>query len=62
MTVIYSIYFPASSYLVLFYLQLSRGNNHDCLGVMQSLYYKSPSKHVSKSVRHRNLEREKDTD
>ena len=26
-------------------------NNHDCLGVMQSLYYKSSSKHVLKSVR-----------
>ena len=34
-----------------FCLQLRRKNNHDCLGVMQSLYYKGSSKHVMKSVR-----------
>ena len=48
------IYFPASSYLVscfCFCLQLHRENNHDCLEVMQSLYYKGSSKHVLKSVR-----------
>ena len=28
-------------------------NNHDCLGVMQFLYYKSLSKHVLKSDRDR---------
>ena len=50
-------------------------NNHDCLVVVQSLYYKSASKHILKGVRHRNtarkglepqkaqeLKREKETD
>ena len=32
-----------------FCLQLYRKNNHDCLGVMQFLYYKSLSKDVLKS-------------
>ena len=62
MTVIYSIYFPASSYLVFFvFVYAFMENNHDCLGVMQSLQYKSSSKHVLKSVRHMNRER-KDPD
>ena len=34
-----------------FCLQLCRENNHDCLEVMQSLYYKGSSKHVLKSVK-----------
>ena len=49
MTVICSIYFPASSYLVSVYTVVE--NNHDCLGVMQFLYYIGSSKHVLKSVR-----------
>ena len=58
MTVIYSIYFPALSYLVFVFVYNFVGkNNHDCLEVMQSLYYKSSSKHVLKSVRHRKKER-----
>ena len=62
MIVIYSIYFPALSYLVFVSVYNFIGkNNHDCLEVMQSLYYKSSSKHVLKSVRHRNREI-KDTD
>ena len=32
-----------------FCLQLHRKNNHDFLGVMQFLYYKSSSKHILKS-------------
>ena len=48
--------------LFLFCLYLCRENNHDCLGVMQFLYYKSSSKRVLKSVRvwfrHRNRERQ----
>ena len=48
MTVICSIYFPASSYLV-FFVYTFVENNHDCLGVMQFLYYKGLSKHVLKS-------------
>ena len=35
-TVIYSIYFPASSYLVFVYNFIGK-NNDDCLEVMQSL-------------------------
>ena len=48
-TVVYSIYFPALSYLDVFVFVKCSGNNHDCLGVMQSLYYKSSGKHILKS-------------
>ena len=34
-----SIYFPASSYPVFVFVYTVVENNHDCLGVMQSLYY-----------------------
>ena len=41
-TVFHAIYFPASSYPVFVFVQ----NNHGCLGVMQSLQYKTLSKAV----------------
>ena len=41
-TVCHPIYFPASSYPVFVFVQ----NNHGCLGVMQSLQYKTLSKAV----------------
>ena len=41
-TVFLSIYFPALSYPVFVFVQ----NNHGCLGVMQSLQYKTLSKAV----------------
>ena len=53
MTVICSIYFPALSYLDFVFVYIFVENNHDCLGVMQFLYYKSTSKHVLKSDRNR---------
>ena len=49
MIVICSIYFPASSYLVFVFVYTFVENNHDCLGVMQFLYYKDLSKHILKS-------------
>ena len=50
------LYIFSSFVLSCFCFQLRRKNNHDCLEVMQSLYYKSSSKHILKSVRHRNRE------
>ena len=41
---------------VVFVYTFIEENNHDCLGVMQSLYYKSSSKHVLKSERDRKSE------
>ena len=41
-TVFCAIYFPASSYPVFGFVQ----NNHGCLGVMQSLQYKTLSKAI----------------
>ena len=41
-TVFYTIYFPASSYPVFVFVQ----DNHGCLGVMQSLQYKTLCKAV----------------
>ena len=41
-TVFHAIYFPALSYPVFVFVQ----NNHGCLGVMQSLQYKTLSKAV----------------
>ena len=41
-TVFCAIYFPASSYPVFVFVQ----DNHGCLGVMQSLQYKTLSKAV----------------
>ena len=41
-TVFLAIYFPALSYPVFAFVQ----NNHGCLGVMQSLQYKTLSKAV----------------
>ena len=58
MTVICSISFPASSYLVFVFVYTVVENNHDCLGVMQFLYYKGSSKHVSKTVRVQELREE----
>ena len=63
MTVIYPIYFPALSYLVFVFVYNYVGkNNYDCLELMQSLYYKSSSKHILREelrVRHRTRERER---
>ena len=36
-------------HLILFFVYTLVENNHDCLGVMQFLYYKNSSKHVLKS-------------
>ena len=41
-TVFHAIYFPALSYPVFVFVQ----DNHGCLGVMQSLQYKTLSKGV----------------
>ena len=41
-TVFHTIYFPALSYPVFVFVQ----DNHGCLGVMQSLQYKTLSKAV----------------
>ena len=43
-TVFHAIYFPASSYPVIVFVFVQ--NNHGCLGVMQSLQYKTLSKAV----------------
>ena len=43
------LYIFSSFVLSCFCLYLCRENNHDCLGVMQFLYYKSLSKHILKS-------------
>ena len=45
----------------LLFVTMKKENNHDCLVVMQSLYYKSSSKHILKSVRHGNLKNQKGT-
>ena len=44
MTVFYPIYFPALSYPVFVFVFDFVKNNHDGLGVMQSLQYKNLSK------------------
>ena len=54
-TVFHTIYFPATSYPVFVFVQ----NNHGCLGLMQSLQYKTLSKAVLRE-RKKKQTREKD--
>ena len=49
-TVFFTIYFPALSYPVFAFVQ----NNHGCLGVMQSLQYKTLSKAVLTEITRKN--------
>ena len=43
------IIFQLHLILFLFCSQLCKRNDHDCLGLMQFLFYKSSSKHVLRS-------------
>ena len=52
-TVFYPIYFPALSYPVFVFVKI----NHGCLGMMQSLQYKTLSKAV---LRERGRERDRE--
>ena len=55
-TVFHAIYFPALSYPVFVFVQ----DNHGCLGVMQSLQYKTLSKAVLRERETKKQTREND--